>query len=244
MKRVVDRIQWHRKQWAHRRLAAGVLKARPIVPADDGVIYFSMIGTRVLLPYLVSIKSLWHQVPRGRVVILDDGTLTDADRKLLAYHLGDPEIRAIAAVDTGECPRGGTWERLLTILDLRADAYVIQVNSDTVTVGPLPEVAAAIDAGRSFTLKGEAASQILPLATIAAQAIEFAALHQPRGACAGGDRIGDGPARSARAGGAGLCARLFGVRGLRAERRGTANRRSLFARGDGAARRRTLGTMG
>lgn len=172
MKRVVDRIQWHRKQWAHRRLAAGVLKARPIVPADDGVIYFSMIGTRVLLPYLVSIKSLWHQVPRGRVVILDDGTLTDADRKLLAYHLGDPEIRAIAAVDTGECPRGGTWERLLTILDLRADAYVIQVDSDTVTVGPLPEVAAAIDAGRSFTLKGEAASQILPLATIAAQAIE------------------------------------------------------------------------
>lgn len=26
MKRVVDRIQWHRKQWAHRRLAAGVLR--------------------------------------------------------------------------------------------------------------------------------------------------------------------------------------------------------------------------
>ena len=24
MKRVVDRIQWYRKQWAHRRLAAGV----------------------------------------------------------------------------------------------------------------------------------------------------------------------------------------------------------------------------
>jgi len=50
MKRVVDRIQWHRKQWAHRRLAAGVLKAPPLVPADDGVIYFPMIGPGGLPP--------------------------------------------------------------------------------------------------------------------------------------------------------------------------------------------------
>jgi hypothetical protein len=53
------------------------------------------------------------------------------------------------------------WERLLLLLELRQHAYVIQVDSDTVTLGPVPEVAAAIDANRNFTLKGEATARWL-----------------------------------------------------------------------------------
>ena len=151
------------------RAARAVLATPPIVPRDDGVILFSMIGTRVLLPYLIAIKSLHAQLGRGRIVILDDGTLTAGDRALLAVHLGDPEVRAIHTVDTGPCPRGGTWERLLTILDLRREAYVIQLDSDTVTTGAVSEVAAAIGAGRSFTLAGGDDAVLLPLADIAAR---------------------------------------------------------------------------
>lgn len=151
------------------RLAHGVLATPPLLPRDDGVILFSMIGTRVLLPYLVAIKSLHAQLGRGRVVILDDGSLTTADRAVLAAQLGDPQVLPIAGVDTGPCPRGGTWERLLTILDLRRDAYVIQLDSDTVTVGPVPEVAQAIAQARSFTLAGGADAELLPLAGITAR---------------------------------------------------------------------------
>lgn len=152
------------------RVAGGVLATPPVEPREDGVVLFSMIGTRVLLPYLVAIKSLHGALGRGRVIILDDGTLTLQDRRELDRHLGGPQVIPIAGVDTGPCPRGGTWERLLSILDLRRSDYVIQLDSDTVTLGALPEVEAALAAGRSFTLAGGLDSAVLPLAGIAARA--------------------------------------------------------------------------
>jgi hypothetical protein len=136
----------------HDRTARAVLATPPIRPAQDGVVLFSMMGTRVLLPYLVAVKSLWNQLRRGRVVIMDDGTLTPADRAILAHHCGDPDIIPISSVDVGLFPQGGTWERFLTILDRRQDEYWIQLDSDTVTLGPVPEIAGAIDAARSFLL--------------------------------------------------------------------------------------------
>ena len=142
------------------RAMRAVLATPPVVPRDDGVILFSMIGTRVLLPYLVAIKSLHARLGRGRIVILDDGSLTESDRAVLAAQLGDPEIRSIHAVDTGPCPRGGTWERLLTILDLRRQAYVIQLDSDTVTTGPLTEVSAAIAADISGSMPNPPSSAV------------------------------------------------------------------------------------
>ncbi len=141
--------------------ARAVLASPLVRAADDGVILFSMIGTRVVLPYLVAAKSLHARLGRGRFAILDDGTLTQADRDLLARHLDKPEIRSIHGVDTGDCPRGGCWERLLTLLELRRDAYVIQLDSDTVTLGPVEEIAGAISQGRGFTLRGDADAELL-----------------------------------------------------------------------------------
>ncbi|WP_294318742.1 hypothetical protein [uncultured Sphingomonas sp.] len=170
---IAEHLNWHVKQRLHRRLARRVLDTPPIPRSDDGVILFSMIGSAVLLPYLVTVKSLRQQLGRGRAVILDDGTLTADDRAVLAHHLNDPTILHIDDVDTGPCPRGGTWERLLTILDLRADSYVIQADSDTVTLGDLHEVRAAIDAGRDFTLRGEAGAELRSVADMACDAADI-----------------------------------------------------------------------
>lgn len=142
--------------WQHGRAVRDILNTPPIMPRDDGVILFSMIGTAVVLPYLVAVKSLHAQLGRGRIVLLDDGTLTGADKALLAYHVGHPEILTFADIETAPCPKGNCWERLLAILDLRRAHYVIQLDSDTVTLGPVPEIRDAIDANRSFTLGGGA----------------------------------------------------------------------------------------
>lgn len=152
------------------RDARAVLETPAIRAANDGLVLFSMIGTKVLLPYLVAVKSLHAQLQRGRVVILDDGSLTGDDKAVLARHLDNPRIIPIASVDTGPCPVGGTWERLLTILDLRRDNYVIQLDSDTVTLGPVDEIAGAIAAGHSFTLRGGVDGEILPLPEVSARA--------------------------------------------------------------------------
>ncbi len=148
------------------RGARAVLATPPVRAMDDGVVLFSMIGTRVLLPYLIAAKSLHHQLQRGRFAILDDGTLSSADRAILDHHLDNPQIFLIHDVDTGQCPQGGCWERLLMLLELRHNDYVVQLDSDTVTLGPVPEVIAAIAAGRNFSLRGEKDSPWLPVAKV------------------------------------------------------------------------------
>ncbi len=157
--------RWRSKLEATRHAEAirGVLDTAPIVPRQDGVVLFSMIGTAVLLPYLVAVKSLWHHLGRGRVAILDDGTLTAQDRAILAHHCGDPQIMRLADVRLNEFPAGGTWERLLTILDNRAGEYWIQLDSDTVTIGPVPEIADAISRNRSFLFLGGSDAEVGPL---------------------------------------------------------------------------------
>ena len=148
--------RWRMKRDAarHAEAIADILDTPPIQPKQDGLVLFSMIGTAVLLPYLVAVKSLWRELGRGRIAILDDGTLTAQDRAILAHHCGDPEILSISRVDTKGFPTGGCWERFLTILDHRSGEYWIQLDSDTVTLGPVPEVAQAIATNRSFTLLG------------------------------------------------------------------------------------------
>ncbi len=153
--------------YRHNAVCRPVLDTPPIKAQEDGLILFSMIGTKILLPYLVAIKSLWAQLRRGRVVILDDGSLTMQDKILLAHHLDNPRIIPIQSVDVTDFLKGGTWERLLTILDCRPDDYVVQLDSDTVTIGPVPEVAQAIEKGASFLFAGDAQSAargILPVA--------------------------------------------------------------------------------
>lgn len=147
--------------------AGDILATEPLSTVDDGVIIFSMIGTRVVLPYLVAAKSLYGHLQRGRFAILDDGTLTAEDRATLKTHLNDPDIFEMADIDTASCPKGGCWERLFKLLELRRDAYVIQLDSDTVTLGPVPDVIEAIDQRRNFTLKGEAGAQWLTVADFA-----------------------------------------------------------------------------
>ncbi len=157
--------RWRRRidSGRHDRAIRASLDTPPIRPATDGLVLFPMIGTAVLLPYLVAVKSLWHQLRRGRIVILDDGTLTASDKAVLARHCGDPEIIDIGSVHTGEFPRGGCWERFLTILDRRQGEYWVQLDSDTVTLGPVPEVAQAIAINRSFTMLGGTDGETGPL---------------------------------------------------------------------------------
>ena len=148
------------REWQFNRAARAVLATPPLRAADDGLVIFSMIGTRVLLPYLVAAKSFHAQLGRGRFAVLDDGTLTAADKAVLAHHLDQPLVLSIDRVALGDCPKGGCWERLLSLLELRRQDYVIQLDSDTVTLGPMPEVAAAIAEGRNFTLKGDETSRL------------------------------------------------------------------------------------
>lgn len=134
------------------KLWEDVLKTPALIPQQDGLVLFCMMGTATLHRGLLAIKSLWAQLQRGRVAILDDGTLTGRDRALLALHCGDPEILDLAGVDGAGFPQNHIWARLLSVLDHRHGEYWVQLDGNIIITGPVPEVEAAILSNRSFIL--------------------------------------------------------------------------------------------
>jgi len=106
--------------------------------------------------YLLAIKSFCAQLGRyPKVVILNDGTLTNSDYAILQTHIPGVRIVLISEVAPDRCPKGSCWERLLLIGDLVKDTYVVQLDSDTLTLKSIAEVTQCIEANRSFTLLGD-----------------------------------------------------------------------------------------
>jgi hypothetical protein len=129
-----------------------VLDLPPLEIREAPLTFVSMVSHRDLVMYLVAIRSLYAQIGEGTITVIDDGSLTVGDIELLDRLLSGPQIIRADHVDTGACPRGGTWERLLHILDLSSSRYVIQMDSDTLTLAPLDEVVDAYRGNRCFTL--------------------------------------------------------------------------------------------
>lgn len=102
-----SQVRWRIKRRIYSHRCEAIFSTPPIRARNDGVIIFSMIGTSVMTSYMIAAKSLHHHLKRGRMVIMDDGTLTDLDRSLLRRHLDDPHILSLKDVDVGSCPQGG-----------------------------------------------------------------------------------------------------------------------------------------
>ena len=77
------------------------------------LLFLTMVSHDDLLMYLVAIKSLYARVGEGSIVVVNDGSLTPDDIDRLNDHLGRPEILEAGRIETGPCPRGGMWERLM-----------------------------------------------------------------------------------------------------------------------------------
>jgi hypothetical protein len=164
------RLRRARQIWRARPDFARILKTPPLAGSDDGAIVFSQLQHKDVLAYLVAAKSFAHHNGYGRFVLLDDGTLTAEDRALLKQHLPRIEFRTMSEVHYGKLPVGGTWERLITICDLAERDFVIQLDADTVTTGPLDEVKACVARGHSFALMAGHTAEMLPVAQVAALA--------------------------------------------------------------------------
>ncbi|MGD0106343.1 MAG: hypothetical protein ABSC06_20220 [Rhodopila sp.] len=134
----------------------GGIENTPILEAEaTGLMYVSQICHRDVRCWLVAIKSVSAAIGAGEFTVLDDGSLTEEDRELLRRHVGGLRILPIAGVPRNGCPAGGTWERLLALLELASSYYVVQVDADLVAQCPLGEATSAIRANRGFILSGE-----------------------------------------------------------------------------------------
>lgn len=153
------------------RACAGILRAPPVRPDPrSNAMLFTQLQHKDVLMALIAFKSFASKVPVGSLRILDDGSLTASDRALLSEHLPGVVYLDLAEVRTPACPTRGCWERLLWIARLSRDHYVVQLDSDTLTMGDIDEVGACIDQGRSFAIGTWDDQEIEPMASRQADA--------------------------------------------------------------------------
>lgn len=142
------------------RTAADVLQSAPLRVRGTSPLLLSQLCHRDVTAYLLALKSLYLEVGQGQVVVIDDGSLVADDLAVLRHHVPGIAVMDIGSIDTGRCPRGGTWERLVKIIELSAENYVIQFDADTLVSGAIPEVVDCWRRNRSFLLGTDVGQQI------------------------------------------------------------------------------------
>ena len=160
------------------RACAGVMQTPPArLDSQSNVLLFTQLQHKDVLLALIAVKSFVGKVPIGSVRILNDGSLTSTDLAVLETHLPGVEFLNLETVRTAACPIGGTWERLLWISRLSRDCFVIQLDSDTLTIDELPEVKACIAEGRSFVIGTWDNQKFESMAFRRAEAARYLAAH-------------------------------------------------------------------
>jgi hypothetical protein len=132
-----------------------ILRTPPLEIVPSALEIVTLLCHADVVPYLVAVKSAYSRLRQGRVTVLDDGSLTRADYERLRRHIPGIRIAQFSDVAPAACPKGNCWERLLLIAELCQDAFVIQLDADTVTLAEIPEVVECVRDGRSFTLLGD-----------------------------------------------------------------------------------------
>lgn len=128
--------------------ATGPLRLDP----SSGFGLLSQIRHADLTMYLLAVKSFSSRLAPASVHIVDDGSLTCEDRRLLAQHIPGHVMLRAEDFRRSDCPRGGTWERLIAIAHLVKDRYTIQLDADTLTLDTVPEVAECVRTNTSFAI--------------------------------------------------------------------------------------------
>lgn len=131
---------------------ANIYRTPPVVcdPGSD-VVVISQLYHPDMAMYLLAAKSFSHYLAPREFVIVDDGLLAE-DKRVLSRHFSSIRFVPREAVSTGRCPVGACWERLFTLCEVNRDSYVIQLDSDTLTLSDPMEVRQSVAGRRSFTL--------------------------------------------------------------------------------------------
>ena len=152
---VFQRLQRDFFRWKYNKVAERIVDTRPVNQGSEPFVLLSMVQKRDVNSYLVAVKSFTHFLNPARVVVVCDPSIDANDQATLRRHVPHIELRRADEFTHPDIPRGGTWERLYAIAHYVLTDYVIQLDADTITTQPIPEVAAAVREARGFVL-GEA----------------------------------------------------------------------------------------
>jgi hypothetical protein len=150
--RVIQRLKRDYFRSQYQKVTREILATPPLQRGDLPFTVLSMVHQRDVQSYLVAVKSFAHFLNPQRIVVVCDPTIDNDDRAVLRKHVPHIELHEAHEFVHPDIPRGGTWERLFAIASLVQDSYVVQLDADTLTVKPIPEVLEGIRAGTGFVL--------------------------------------------------------------------------------------------
>ncbi|OAI20502.1 hypothetical protein A1359_03320 [Methylomonas lenta] len=130
-----------------------IYKTPPVIAqTEKPVAVLTQLQHKDVLLFLIAIKSFTKNVAINKVIIINDGSLTSNDLNTLKTHIPICEIHEAKEFVDDNCPMGGCWERLLAIAHFVQDYYVIQLDSDTLTISDIPEINHNIDSQTGFVI--------------------------------------------------------------------------------------------
>ena len=163
--RVIQRLKRDYFRSKYTKAVRQVLSTRPVVQGKLPFLLLSMVQKRDVESYLVAVKSFVRFANPERIVVVCDPSIEDQDRAIFRQHVPHIELRKADEFTHPSMPRGGTWERLFAISGFVRDHYVVQLDADTLTMQPIPEVVDAIRNGRGFVI---VENETTPLKSLAA----------------------------------------------------------------------------
>ena len=165
IKTVVQRIQRDYFRWQYKKVAQQILDTRPL---NKGELPFIAVvdGAKARRRVLPGCGQILRPLPQSRSVssVVCDPSIDEHDRAVLTRHVPHIELRPADEFTHPSMPRGGTWERLFAISAFVRDNYVVQLDADTLTIQPIPEVLAAITSGTGFVLGEDEGTPLRSLA--------------------------------------------------------------------------------
>ncbi|ODU12271.1 MAG: hypothetical protein ABS91_01905 [Thiobacillus sp. SCN 64-35] len=141
------------RAWFDHR-ARGVLRSLPVTLVKDAnaPAVLSQVQHKDVLMYLGAVQSFACRLALAEVHVVSDGSLTEADRALLARQIPGIQFHELADCREPGLPQGACWERLTAIARLSRTRYVIQLDADTLTLAGIDEVRSAVRNGQSFSI--------------------------------------------------------------------------------------------
>jgi hypothetical protein len=173
IKRIYERLQRDYFRWQYQKVSKDILDTAPRQRGDAPFMLLSMVQKRDIESYLVAVKSFTHFLNPQRIVVVCDPSLDQNDRAILKQHVPHLELRDAHEFTHPDIPRGGTWERLFAISHFVNETYVVQLDADTVTVQPIPEVLAAVQNGTGFVLGEMPDTPVRLLPAVRANALQW-----------------------------------------------------------------------
>lgn len=147
--RIRKQVKTHRFEWATRDVHATPPLA--VIAAPWTIV--SMVAKGDAQMYLISMKAFYRRLGRGKLVAIIDRDMPRASLDILSEHFIGIEFAILEDIDTGSCQRGGTWERLVYLLDRARGEYTIQVDCDTLAFSDdLREIAFCAENNLPFTM--------------------------------------------------------------------------------------------